>query len=103
MTGIQSATLTSIAEHLQQQVSSMPACSTQVKVQYIWQADSEVLGETSYEYDHTWLVSKLQQHLDFWEGTWTPQVVPAQESWKCRHCLFFQTCPVGLESIKTVP
>ncbi|DBA95792.1 hypothetical protein WJX77_004893 [Trebouxia sp. C0004] len=95
--GAQPATLTFIAEQLQQQISYMPQSSTHVKVCYIWQADSEVLGETDYEYDHAWVVFKLKQHIDFWEGIWTPQVVPAQESWKCRHCLFCQTCPVGLD------
>ena len=100
ITSFQPATLTSIAEQLQQQVSSMPTCSTHVKVRYIWQADSEVLGETSYEYDHAWLESKLQQHLDFWEGVWTPQVVPAQDNWKCRHCLFCEACPVGRDTVK---
>jgi hypothetical protein len=98
--GAQPATLTFIAEQLQQQISNMPQSSTHVKVCYIWQADSEVLGETNYEYDHAWVVFRLKQHIDFWEGVWTPQVVPAQESWKCRHCLFCQTCPVGLDVCK---
>ena len=101
MTDVQPVNLTLIAEQLQLQVSEMPTCSAQVKVQYIWQADSEVLGETCYEYDHAWLVFRLQQHLDFWEGVWTPQAVTAQEYWKCRHCLFCHTCPVGLESLKS--
>lgn len=98
--GAQPATLTLIAEQLQQQTSTMPQSSNHVKVCYIWQADSEVLGETKYEYDHAWLIFRLKQHMDFWEGVWTPQVVPAQESWKCRHCLFCQTCPVGLDVLK---
>ena len=95
----QPATLTLIAEQLQTQISGMPLCSQQVKVKYIWQADCEVLGETEYVYDHTWLVFRLQQHLGFWEGTWTPQVVPDQENWKCRHCLFWQTCPAGRKNL----
>lgn len=99
--GAQSATLTLIAEQLQQQVSAMPSCSPRVKVRYIWQADSEVLGETDYEYDHAWLIFRLQQHLDFWEGVWTPQVVPTDEVWKCRHCLFCQTCPVGMKLLNS--
>ena len=98
--GIQVVTLQSLAEQLQQIVSGMPACGSHVSVRYIWQADMEVLGETVYEYDQQWLMCRLQQHLDFWEGLWTPQVVPVQDAWKCRHCLFCQTCPIGLKSLE---
>lgn len=94
------ASLTVIAEQLQRQISSMPSCSSQLKVRYIWQADCEVLGEVDYEYDHAWLVFRLQQHVGFWEGTWTPRVVSQQETWKCRHCLFWQTCPAGRKNLQ---
>lgn len=98
--GIQVVTLQSLAEQLQQIVSGVPSCGSHVSVRYIWQADMEVLGETVYEYDQQWLMYRLQQHLDFWEGLWTPQVVPVQDAWKCRHCLFCQTCPVGVKSLE---
>lgn len=97
---VQPASLTVIAEQLQRQIAGMPSCSQQLKVRYIWQADCEVLGETECEYDHAWLVFRLQQHMGFWEGTWTPQVVSDQETWKCRHCLFWQTCPAGRRNLQ---
>lgn len=94
------ASLTVIAEQLQRQILSMPSCSPHLKVRYIWQADCEVLGEIDYDYDHAWLIFRLQQHLGFWEGTWTPRVVSQQETWKCRHCLFWQTCPAGRKNLQ---
>ena len=96
----QLASLTLIAEELQHQISSMPTCSQQMIVRYIWQSDCEVLGETAYDYDHAWLVFRLQQHMGFWEGTWTPAVVSDQEKWKCSHCLFCQTCPAGRKHLQ---
>lgn len=97
---VQPASLTVIAEQLQRQISGMPLCSPSLKVRYIWQADCEVLGEINYQYDHGWLVFRLHQHMGFWEGTWTPQVVSQQESWKCRHCLFWQTCRAGRKNLQ---
>ena len=95
----QVVTLTSLAEHLHQQAQTMPQCSDEVSVRYIWQADSEVLGEVNAVYDHKWVVFRLQQHIDFWEGTWKPQPVPLEETWKCYHCMFCRNCPVGVESL----
>ena len=97
---VQPASLSVIAEQLQRQISGMPSCSLSLKVRYIWQADCEVLGEIDYQYDHDWLMFRLQQHMGFWEGTWTPQVVSQQDTWKCRHCLFWQMCPTGRRNVQ---
>lgn len=98
--GGQTVTLTSLAEHLHQQMLAMPQCSEEVSVQYIWQTNNDILGEVNATYDHKWVVFKLQQHTDFWEGTWKPEAVSLEDNWKCRHCMFCLDCPVGRESLK---
>lgn len=96
----QEVTLSSIAELLHQQVLVMPQCSDQVSVRYIWQTDRQVIGELNSEYDQKWVMFRLRQHVDFLEGTWSPQPVPEDDKWKCYHCRFCLECPVGRDSLK---
>uniref|UniRef100_A0A8C2KDM1 Exonuclease V n=1 Tax=Cyprinus carpio TaxID=7962 RepID=A0A8C2KDM1_CYPCA len=68
------------------------AKSIGVQIEYYHQGSSGPIGTRVAPFDEAQLRAELQGYLAYWTGQREPKGVDIEEAWKCRSCLYKQTC-----------
>lgn len=71
--------------------SDLP-CIDLLQIEYFHQGSSGPIGTRVAPFDEAQLRAALQGHLAYWRGQREPKGVDIEEAWKCKSCLYEQTC-----------
>ncbi|XP_058601151.1 exonuclease V isoform X3 [Onychostoma macrolepis] len=71
--------------------SDLP-CTDLLQIEYYHQGSSGPIGTRVAPFDEAQLRAELQGHLAYWRGQREPKGVDIEEAWKCKSCLYVQTC-----------
>ncbi|XP_067306735.1 exonuclease V isoform X1 [Pseudorasbora parva] len=71
--------------------SDLP-CVDLLQLEYYHQGSSGPIGTRVAPYNEAQLRAELQHYLAYWTGQREPKGVDIEEAWKCRSCLYEQTC-----------
>ncbi|KAK9962186.1 hypothetical protein ABG768_007562 [Culter alburnus] len=71
--------------------SDLP-CVDMLQLEYYHQGSSGPIGNRVAPFDEAQLRAELQGYLAYWTGQREPKGVDIEEAWKCRSCLYEQTC-----------
>uniref|UniRef100_A0A8C1IG48 Exonuclease V n=1 Tax=Cyprinus carpio TaxID=7962 RepID=A0A8C1IG48_CYPCA len=71
--------------------SDLP-CIDLLQIEYYHQGSSGTIGTRVAPFDEAQLRAELQSHLAYWRGRREPKGVDIEEAWKCKSCLYEQTC-----------
>lgn len=63
-----------------------------MKIEYIHQETTTVLGTEIVAYEEKELKSKVQHYMAYWMGQREPHGVDVEEAWKCRTCNYADIC-----------
>ena len=62
-------TLGDVFDAVSRAAKLLPASSDTLYVEYEWQRDGSVIGQSSFEHDADWLERRVGRHLAFWDGS----------------------------------
>ncbi|XP_039526396.1 LOW QUALITY PROTEIN: exonuclease V [Pimephales promelas] len=71
--------------------SDLP-CIDLLQLEYYHQGSSGPIGTRVAPFNEAQLRAELQGYLAYWTGQREPKGVDIEEAWKCRSCLYEQTC-----------
>ncbi len=71
--------------------SDLP-CIDLLQIEYFHQGSSGPIGTRVAPFDEAQQRAELQVHLAYWRGQREPKGVDIEEAWKCKSCLYEQTC-----------
>uniref|UniRef100_A0A672R2M6 Exonuclease V-like n=1 Tax=Sinocyclocheilus grahami TaxID=75366 RepID=A0A672R2M6_SINGR len=71
--------------------SDLP-CIDLLQIEYYHQGSNGAIGTRVAPFDEAQLRAELQGHLAYWRGQREPKGVDIEEAWKCKSCLYEQTC-----------
>jgi hypothetical protein len=62
-------TLGDVFDAVSRAAKLLPVSSDTLYVEYEWQRDGSVIGQSSFPHDADWLERRVRRHLAFWDGT----------------------------------
>ncbi|XP_043078035.1 exonuclease V isoform X1 [Puntigrus tetrazona] len=71
--------------------SDLP-CIDLLQIEYYHQGSNGPIGTRVAPFDEAQLRAELQGYLAYWRGQREPRGVDIEEAWKCKSCLYEQTC-----------
>lgn len=63
-----------------------------LKIEYIHQETTTVLGTEIVDFEEQEVKSKVQHYMAYWMGHREPQGIDVEEAWKCRTCSYADIC-----------
>ncbi|KAI2656271.1 Exonuclease V [Labeo rohita] len=91
--GVQVTTFEEVVDALLITVScSDLPCVDLLQIEYYHQGSSGPIGTRVAPFDEAQIRAELQGHLTYWKGQREPKGVDIEEAWKCRSCLYEETC-----------
>jgi exonuclease V len=63
-----------------------------MQIVYRHQVTKQLIGSTSFQYDHDTLTSYIHPVLEWWDGKRPSKGVEIEEAFKCRTCDFEEDC-----------
>ncbi|XP_051966210.1 exonuclease V [Xyrauchen texanus] len=91
--GVQTATFGELVDALLIAVScSDLPCIDLLQIEYYHQGSRGPIGTRVAPFDEAQLRAELQGYLAYWTGQREPKGVDIEDAWKCRSCLYEQTC-----------
>lgn len=91
--GFQVTTFEELVDALLITVSSSDLpCIDLLQIEYYHQGSSGPIGTRVAPFDEAQLRTELQSQLAYWRGQREPKGVDIEEAWKCKSCLYEQTC-----------
>ncbi|XP_063153422.1 exonuclease V isoform X2 [Candoia aspera] len=81
--------------------SDIPAID-RLQIEYVHQQTDTLLGTEVITYDHDELMAMSHYFLTYWKGQRDPKGVDIEDTWKCCHCAFVDTCDWRLQTARSL-